>query len=217
MMNTAAVPQLTKPVDARDHIRGNAAAAATLVEYGDYASPACRDAEWIVKAILQVMPAEVRLVFRHFPLRQVHPQAQHAAEAAEAAGSQGKFWDMHDYLFERQRHLGDAELLLYGAEIGLNTERYNDELMREVYAGQVLADLMSGIRSGVTDAPTFFINGTRYDGPLQLETLLAAVQAAGAMHYPHAKELREWPPARERKIDDHHLPRQQGRDVHHRI
>ena len=182
MIYTAVVPRLTKPVDARDHIRGNAAAAATLVEYGDYASPACREAESIVKAIVQVMPAELCVVFRHFPLRQMHPQAQHAAEAAEAAGAQGKFWAMHDYLFERQRHLDDAELLLYGAEIGLNTERYNDELMREVYAGQVLADLMSGIRSGVTDIPTFFVNGARYDDPLRFETLLAAVQAAGAQH-----------------------------------
>jgi len=182
MIYTALVPQLTKPVDARDYIRGNAAAAATLVEYGDYASPACRDAEWIVKAILQVMPAELCVVFRHFPLRQAHPQAQHAAEAAEAAGVQGKFWDMHDYLFERQRHLGDAELLLYGAEIGLNTDRYNDELMREVYARRVHADLTSGICSGVTDTPTFFINGARHYGPVRFETLLAAIQAAGAQH-----------------------------------
>jgi protein-disulfide isomerase len=180
MIYTAVVPRLTKPVDARDHIRGNAAAAATLVEYGDYASPACRDAEWIVKAILQVMRAELRFVFRHFPLRQAHPQAQHAAEAAEAAGAQGKFWDMHDYLFERQRQLGGAELLRYGAEIGLNTDRYNDELLREVYASRVHADLISGIHSGVIDTPTFFINGTRYDGPVRFETLLAAVQAADA-------------------------------------
>jgi protein-disulfide isomerase len=182
MIYTAVVPQLTKPVDARDHIQGNGAAAITLVEYGDYACPASRDAEWIVKAILQVMPAELCFAFRHFPLRQAHPQAQHAAEAAEAAGAQGKFWDMHDYLFEHQQHLGDAELLLYGAEIGLNTERYNDELMREVYAGRVHADLMSGIRSGVSDTPTFFINGARHDGPVRLETLLAAVREAGAQH-----------------------------------
>src|SRR6266849_6649417 len=108
-MYTAVAPQLAKPVDALDHRGGNAAAAVTLLEYGDYACPACRDAEWIVKAIRQVMGAELRFVFRHFPLRQEHPQAQHAAEAAEAAGAQGKFWDMHDYLFEHQRHLGDVE------------------------------------------------------------------------------------------------------------
>ena len=182
MIYTAVVPELTRPVDARDHIQGNVAAPITLVEYGDYACPACRDAEWIVKAILQVMPAEVRVVFRHFPLRQAHPQAQHAAEAAEAAGTQGKFWEMHDYPFERQQHLGDTELLLYGAEIGLNTERYNDELVREVYTSRVHADLISGIRSGVSDTPTFFINGARYDGPVPFETLLAAVQAAGAQY-----------------------------------
>jgi protein-disulfide isomerase len=178
MMYTAVVPELAKPVDERDHMRGTAAASVTLVEYGDYASSACRDAEWIVKAILQVMPAELCVVFRHFPLRAAHPQAQHAAEAAEAAGAQGKFWDMHDFLFERQAHLGDFDLLRYGAEIGLNTARYNDELMREVYASRVHADLISGIQSGVTDAPTFFINGTRYDGMIRLETLLAAVQTA---------------------------------------
>src|SRR6266542_6211912 len=178
MTDTALAPQLTKPVDALDHSRGSAAATVTLVEYGDYACPACRDAEWIVKEILNVMPAEVRFVCRHFPVRQAPPQAPHAAEAAEAAGAQGKFWDMHDYLFEHQRHLGDAELLLYGAEIGLNTARYNDELMREVYASRVHADLISGIRSGVTDTPTFFINGARHYGPVRFETLLAAIQAA---------------------------------------
>jgi protein-disulfide isomerase len=182
MIYTAVVPGLARPVDARDHIRGNAAATTTLVAYGDYAYPACRNAEWIVKAILQVMPAELCVVFRHFPLRQVHPQAQRAAEAAEAAGAQGKFWEMHDYLFERQQHLGDFELLRYGAEIGLNTARYNDELMREVYASRVHADLIGGIESGVSDAPTFFINGTRYDGLIHLEPLLAAVQTPGAQH-----------------------------------
>ena len=182
MIPTALAPQLTKPVDELDHIRGNAAAAVTLVEYGDYACPVCRDAEWIVKAILQVMPTEVRFIFRHSPLRQAYPQAQHAAEAAEAAGAQGKFWDMHDYLFEHQPHLADADLLRYGAEIGLNTDRYNDELAREVYASRVNADLIDGIRSGVTNTPTFFINGTRHDDPVRFETLLAAVQAASAQH-----------------------------------
>ena len=182
MIYTAVAPRLIKPVDARDHIRGNAAATTTLVVYGDYACPACRDAEWIVKTILQVMPTELCVVFRHFPLRQVHAQAQHAAEAAEAAGAQGKFWEMHDYLFERQRHLGYFELLRYGAEIGLNTARYNDELMREVYASRVHADLIGAIESGVSDTPTFFINGARYDGLIRLETLLAALQAAGAQH-----------------------------------
>jgi protein-disulfide isomerase len=103
MIYTAVVPRLTKTVDVRGHIRGNAAAAATLVEYGDYASPACRDAESLVKAIVQVMPAELCVVFRHFPLRQMHAQAQHAAEAAEAAGVQGKFWDMHDDLLNHEK------------------------------------------------------------------------------------------------------------------
>jgi len=175
MTDTALAPQLTRAVDAFDHSRGSAAATVTLVEYGDYACPACRDAAWMVKEILNVMPAEVRFVFRHFPVRQAHPQAPHAAEAAEAAGAQGKFWDMHDYLFEHQRHLGDADLLRYGAEIGLNTDRYDDELMREVYASRVSADLLSGMRSGVTATPTFFINGARYDGAPNVNALLAAL------------------------------------------
>jgi protein-disulfide isomerase len=178
MTDTATAAQLTKAVDVFDHSRGSAAATVTLVEYGDYACPACRDAEWMVKEILNVMPADVRFVFRHFPMRQAHPQAPHAAEAAEAAGVQGKFWDMHDYLFEHQRHLGDADLLRYGAEIGLNTDRYYDELMREVYASRVSADLVSGMHSGVITTPTFFINGVRQTGSVRLETLLAAVQAA---------------------------------------
>jgi protein-disulfide isomerase len=178
MIDVALAPQLTTTVNAFDHIRGIAIATVTLVEYGDYACPACRDAEWMVKEILNVMPAKVRFVFRHFPLRQAHPQAPHAAEAAEAAGAQGKFWDMHNYLFEHQRHLGDADLLRYGAEIGLNTDRYYDELMREVYASRVSADLVSGMRSGVIATPTFFINGARQAGTIRLDTLLAAVQSA---------------------------------------
>src|SRR5258705_6387914 len=105
MTDTAAAAQLTKPVDAFDHSRGSAVATVTLVEYGDYACPACRDAEWMVKAILNVMPAEVRLVFRHFPLRQAHPQAPHAAEAAEAAGAPSKVLDQHGYLVEHPPHL----------------------------------------------------------------------------------------------------------------
>ena len=172
--------KLAVPVNAQDHIRGNANAPLTLLEYGDYQCPYCGAAYPIVEQVRQHFGDRLRFVFRHFPLTQVHPAAESAAEAAEAAGAQGKFWDMHDYLFEHLRHLGDADLLRYGAEIGLNTDRYDDELMREVYASRVSADLLSGMRSGVTATPTFFINGARQTGSVRFETLLIAVQAAAA-------------------------------------
>jgi protein-disulfide isomerase len=120
----------------------------------------------------------MRLVFRNFPLSSLHPHAEDAAEAAEAAGAQGKFWEMHDYLYEHQSDLDDAALLRYAAEIGLDVERFTRDLKEHRFAARVKEDFQSGIRSGVNCTPTFFINGLHYDGAWDLETLTLAVLAA---------------------------------------
>jgi protein-disulfide isomerase len=120
----------------------------------------------------------MRLVFRNFPLSTLHPHAEHAAEASEAAGAQGKFWEMHDYLFEHQSYLDDAALLRYAEETGLDVERFTRDLQEHKFAGRVTEDFQSGIRSGVNGTPTFFINGLRHDGRWDLETLTDAMLAA---------------------------------------
>jgi|SRR5215470_11581088 len=171
-------PQLTPPVTDRDHIQGNSAAKVTLVEYGDYQCPDCLQAYPIMIDIQEHMGEKMRLVFRNFPLTTMHRNAQHAAEAAEAAGAQGKFWEMHDYLYEHQGGLDDSDLLRYAKEIGLDIERYVRDVESHAFAARVREDVQSGIRSGVNGTPTFFINGLRHDGPKDLESLTAAILKA---------------------------------------
>lgn len=171
-------PRLTLPVGERDHIQGPATAAVALVEYGDYQCPYCLQAYWILIDLQEDLGDRMRLVFRNFPLSNLHPHAQHAAEAAETAGAQGKFWEMHDYLYAHQSHLDDAALLRYAAEIGLDLERFTRDLTEQRFAARVNEDFQSGIRSGVNGTPTFFINGLRHDGAWDLETLASAVLAA---------------------------------------
>jgi len=177
-MSTRPAPpqsQLTPPVSERDHIQGHRSARVTLVEYGDYQCPSCLQAYPIMIDIQEHLGDAMRLVFRNFPITTVHPNAQHAAEAAEAAGAQGKFWEMHDELYEHQAHLEDAHLLAYAAEIGLDTGRFKRDLETHAFAPRVREDVQSGIKSGVNGTPTFFINGVRHDGPWDLETLTAAL------------------------------------------
>ena len=170
--------RLTLPVSERDHVQGPATAPVTLVEYGDYECPYCGAAYPIVKEVQARLGDQLRFVYRHFPLSQAHPHAEHAAEAAEAAGAQGQFWAMHDTLFENQRALDDAYLRLYAESLGLNLERFDDEMLRHVHAGRVREDFVSGVRSGVNGTPTFFINDVRHDGSYDLATLLQAIEAA---------------------------------------
>ena len=170
--------QLTLPVSDRDHAQGPSTAPVTLVEYGDYECPYCGAAYPIVKRLQERLGDRLRFVFRNFPLTAVHPHAEHAAEAAEAAGGQGKFWEMHDYLFEHQRALMDRKLDEYAAAIGLDMERFSRDTEDQVYTDRVRADFMSGVRSGVNGTPTFFINGARHNGPYDFESLLAAIEAA---------------------------------------
>ena len=169
---------LTVPVGPRDHTSGPENAPLTLVEYGDFQCPHCRNAFPIVKQVQQQLGARLRFVFRNFPLSQIHPEAEHAAEAAEAAGAQGAFWQMHDRLFERQFALDDDSLVEYAQELGLDADRLRGELDAGTYRAKVRDDFMSGVKSGVNGTPTFFINGVRYDGSYDLGSLLEAISAA---------------------------------------
>lgn len=169
---------LTPPVGPRDHVLGPPDAPVTLVEYGDFECPLCGRAYAELKRALQQLSGKVRFVFRHFPLHEEHPHAQHAAEVAEAAAAQGKFWEMHDLLYQRQGQLGDEDLVRYARELGLDAERVRRELAAHVHAQRVREDYASGTASGVTGTPRFFINGRRHEEPGDAKTLAAALRRA---------------------------------------
>jgi len=172
---------LTMPVsEDRDHIQGPAHAAVTLVQYGDYECPYCGAAYPIIKEVQARMGDRLRFVFRNFPITTSHPHAEQAAEAAEAAASQGKFWPMHDLLYENQKRLRDQDLRAYAEKLGLDLELFDKELAEHVHAARVHEDFMSGVRSGVNGTPTFYINGARHDDSYEIETLLAALERAAA-------------------------------------
>jgi protein-disulfide isomerase len=169
-------PRLTVPVTERDHALGPATAPVILVEYGDYECPFCGTAHASVAQVRQVMGNDLRFVFRHFPLSQIHPHAYQAAEAAEAAGAQGRFWEMHDLLFENQDRLGLRDLIGYAGALGLDLERVVTDLRGHAHAGRLREDFLSGVRSGVNGTPTFFVNGIRHDGGYDAEALLEALR-----------------------------------------
>jgi protein-disulfide isomerase len=175
-------PKLTLPDEERDHIQGSPEGPIALLEYGDYECPACGEAHPIVKAIQRQLGDDLCFAFRNFPLTNAHPHAEHAAEAAEAAGMQGSFWPMHDVLFENQDALEDDDLAEYAATLGLDEVRLIREVLSGAYAGRVREDFKSGVRAGVNGTPTFFINGERYDGARSLEPLLAAMRQRSG-HY----------------------------------
>jgi protein-disulfide isomerase len=171
---------LAEPVDPqRDHIRGPSVAPVTVVEYGDFQCPYCNQAEPVVRELLAEF-GDVRYVWRHLPLRDVHPQAQVAAEAAEAAADQGAFWAMHDLLFERQDALKPEALVQYAAELGLDADRVARELREHEHAARVADDVETADLSGVRGTPTFFINGERHHGAFDIEALSEAVRLARA-------------------------------------
>lgn len=169
---------LVDAVTATDHALGPEHAPATLVEYGDFECPNCKQAVPAVEIVLQRYPEEVRFVFRHFPLIDVHPHAFAAAEGAECAGTQGKFWEMHALLFEHQAHLDRKHLLRYADDLGLDMARFTAELDDEIYRQRVLEHLTSGERSGVRGTPGFFVNGRILDVSFGLHALLDSVEAA---------------------------------------
>lgn len=171
---------LAEPVDPdRDHIRGPAVAPVTLVEYGDLECPYCGQAEPAVRELLSDF-ADVTYVWRHLPLDDVHPHARLAAEATEAASAQGSFWEMHDMLLAHQDALRYSDLVRYADELGLDVERFTNDLRKRTFAARVVSDVDSADSSGVSGTPTFFVNGRRHHGAFDLESLSAAVKAAGA-------------------------------------
>ena len=155
---------LTPPVNDADHAAGADDASVTLVEYGDYECPYCGMAHPIVKKAQEDLGSQLRFVFRNFPLAEAHPHARLAAQAAEAAGAQGKFWEMHDTLFEHQDALDVADLTGYAKSLGLDTAKFERDLEAAAYVKRVRDDFRSGVKSGVNGTPTFFMNGARYDG-----------------------------------------------------
>jgi Na+/H+ antiporter NhaA len=173
------IVDLAEDVDPeRDHIRGPEDAPVTLVEYGDYECPYCGQAEVVVRELLLSFGDDLRYVWRHLPLNDVHSNAQLAAEAAEAAAAQGAYWEMHDKLLEHQDEIAPRDLGRYAAELGLDLDRFWDELRRHEHAGRVADDVGSADASGVAGTPTFFVNGKRHQGAYDVTTLTAAVRAA---------------------------------------
>jgi NhaA family Na+:H+ antiporter len=171
-----AAPKLRRPVGDDDHIQGPEDALVTFVEYGDYECPHCRQARSIVNELQDSLGDQFRYVFRNFPITTVHPNAQLAAEAAEAAGAQGKFWEMHDALFQTASPLEKEKILQIATELELDMERFQKELDENVYAERVREDFLDGARSGVNGTPTFFINGLRYDGPWDIVSLKQEIE-----------------------------------------
>jgi protein-disulfide isomerase len=168
----AHAPRLAIPIIDQDHIRGPVDAPVTLVEYGDFECPHCGAAYPIVEDVRMRLRDSLRFVFRHFPLPQAHPHAVQAAEAAEAAGAQGRFWPMHDMLFENQHALDSGSLLLYATRLQLDVPAFRQDLLTHAHQLKVERDFMGGVRSGVNGTPTFFINGVRYDGPRDVASMV---------------------------------------------
>jgi protein-disulfide isomerase len=171
-------PRLTAPVGERDHVIGPETAAVTLLEYGDYECPFCAAAHPSVKEVQRVLGHELRFAYRHFPLSKIHPHALAAAEAAESASAQDRFWEMHDLLFANQTSLEPEHLLIYADMLGLDVERFAADLQQHTFQPRVREDFMSGIRSGVNGTPTFFVNGVRHNGGYDSESLLDAIRAS---------------------------------------
>jgi protein-disulfide isomerase len=177
--------QLRPAVGADDHAQGPADAPVTLVEYGDYECPHCGHAAPIVQRVQARFGDRLRFVFRNFPLSEVHPHAEHAAEAAESGGERGGergFWAMHDAIYAHQQDgpnaLGDARLAAYAGEAGLDGRAVLEDIREQKFADRVQRDFMSGVRSGVNGTPTFFVNGARLDGPWDEAGLVAAIEGA---------------------------------------
>jgi protein-disulfide isomerase len=168
------------PITADDWCRGRADAPINILEYGDFECPYSRAAFPSLNAVLGEFPDTIRFIFRHFPIREVHPHAEAAAQASEAAGAQGKFWAMHDMLFTHGQQLDSSALRSYAEAIGLDVERFDQEMRVHQYTGQVDEDIHRGVLDGVLGTPALFINGVRYDGPRDYASVLAVLLSLGA-------------------------------------
>jgi protein-disulfide isomerase len=170
--------ELTPPLSAEDHVDGPERAQLELVMFGDFQCPYCAAAYPIIRRIRDQMAGRLLFAFRHFPLREAHPDAERAAEAAEAAAAQGAFWQMHNRMYESDGALSREDLIGYASELGLDSERVGAELDSEVHRPRVQRDLDSGIASGVTGTPGFFVGGRLYGGSFDAQSLTAALETS---------------------------------------
>jgi protein-disulfide isomerase len=177
-MSLAQIHDLADAVGPMDHVLGLPHSAVTIVEYGDFECPNCKQAAAALKHIVKRFDGSVRLVFRHFPLEEIHAHALHGALAAEAAGAQGRFWQMHDLLFENQSHLGLKQLRSYAGRLKLDMKKYDAEMRDERHLQRVRADIEGARRSGVRSTPGIFIDGTRQDVSFGFWSLTHAVETA---------------------------------------
>lgn len=168
--------RLSQSIRACDHTQGSIEATIVLVKYGNYQCPHSASAYRLISQLQQQLGDQLCFVFRHFPILSLHPQSQRAAETAEAAGEQGRFWQMHHVLFEHQQALDDGSLVEYALNLGLDMPRFLQKFSERVYANRVRSDLLSGIAGGVTGTPTFFINGLRLKDSWSLDILLAEIE-----------------------------------------
>ena len=168
--------QLKVPVTPQDHVVGPSDAPVTLVEYGDYECPHCAQAHPIVATLVEQLGDQLRFAFRHFPLTQVHPNAEAAAQSAEFCGAHGQFWEMHDALYANQAALSLPLLFALVRELGLSDEGLRESLASGTYAPKIRSDFLSGVRSGVNGTPCFFINGRRHNGSYAFEELYSAIE-----------------------------------------
>ena len=168
---------LLLPLNSADHVLGPASAAVTVIEYGDFECPYCRAAYPAVKTLLNHFGDRVRFAFRHFPVVEMHPHAERAAEAAEAAGVQGRFWPMHDLLFENQQHLSDEYLRQYALQARLDLQEYDRDMNRRIHLPFIREQMNSGMERGARGTPTFFVNGVMEDVSFGMDTLYKAIEA----------------------------------------
>jgi len=173
-VETFAVPEITGD----DHVLGSADAPVTALEYGDYECPFCRGAARDVHRMLDLYPGSVRFVFRNFPIPQLHPHAEQAAEAAEAAAAQGSFWEMYELLLRPSSRLDLGSLLSYARDLGLDTDRFREDVTGRAYAAKIERDVREGVRNGVNATPKFYVDGRRIDGKFPLDGLEDAIRAS---------------------------------------
>lgn len=181
-------------IESDDWILGDRNAPVPVLEYADMECPYCGAARPELEALVSGNPELVKLVYRHFPLTTLHPHAELAAEAAEAAGAQGRFWEMHDLIFTNQRHLQYPDLLVFAEEARIDVERFDREMRSRRYAPEVKKDFRRGVIDGVNGTPTIFLNGVRYDGPRDRDSMLAAIaMLTGAAGFQPGMGLQELP------------------------
>lgn len=173
-MKKAEVPEIIEP---KDIFTGEKNAPVTLMQFGDYESEACFKANDVVKQIFEAYPGKIKFIFRHFPLLKFHQKAHKAAEAAIAAGQEGKFWEMHQAIFENKRNIGLTSLKLYAREVGVKNKKFLDELINGTYGWQVHGDLSDGQKLGVEKIPTFFINGVKFEQDPSFKNLSAQIES----------------------------------------